>query len=577
MKKSWMKNNRGAALISIMIAVAFISILASALLYLSYSNYKMKVVNYESKANFYGTEHDLTVLSTTIRNDITKSTTPVDTLESMVGYVELDPDTGNGRYNPHNLAAIVYPSYDATQDADGNDSDATIMLGDGREYGAATSDYKLNISTNITDGSVANYLVEKEGSVDKITLKGVVIEQYTQEGQYVNKITTDMVFRVKQTVNNDGAGGVGEFSMLTDSPAACGGGDGTRIEMYGNVFFGPEDADDALAGVQYTYIDGTDTIDPSGANSLHLKGSSTFVSYGDYMVTFGNIVLEDHAILMVVGGNLTVYGDIILKGNSALICTGSLYFPECEKPGETSGTPEAKYGINTSAGIAGNVVIKDGVKTVSQANYDSVIAELKLNDNIRTNDGILPNILSATAMADLQQCKTIGGANDLLTEEVDFYGKKYSSVIWQQEAAINASQAGGMLCFLNIDATIGDSTDARQNLDTTIISLYDINFSNAKVLRYSQIGSDTFRYLTLKSGESLTNTAYTFNDDAHKLYVENKKTDSAYSDINGMVLGDFFNDDPDTVVNTVLGLSTNGTGSEPVVMSAVGYSNWVKE
>ena len=47
------KNNKGAALISVLIATAFLAITATALLMISYSNYKMKVVNLNSKNNLY--------------------------------------------------------------------------------------------------------------------------------------------------------------------------------------------------------------------------------------------------------------------------------------------------------------------------------------------------------------------------------------------------------------------------------------------------------------------------------------------------------------------------------------------
>ena len=104
MNKKYLKNNRGAALVSVMIAVAFIAILASSLLYMAYSNYKMKIVNYESKANFYGTEHDMVVLSTAIRNSIANaSSDPEGTLKTLVGV-----DATTGRYNPTALAKLVY-------------------------------------------------------------------------------------------------------------------------------------------------------------------------------------------------------------------------------------------------------------------------------------------------------------------------------------------------------------------------------------------------------------------------------------------------------------------------------------
>ena len=44
MMKVFKKNNKGIAMISIMITIAFLSIIATALLSISYSNYRMKVV-----------------------------------------------------------------------------------------------------------------------------------------------------------------------------------------------------------------------------------------------------------------------------------------------------------------------------------------------------------------------------------------------------------------------------------------------------------------------------------------------------------------------------------------------------
>ena len=73
MKRITKINNKGVALISVMIAVAFISIIASSLLYISFSNYTMKVANTEAKKNFYEVEGDINKITTTLRANLANS------------------------------------------------------------------------------------------------------------------------------------------------------------------------------------------------------------------------------------------------------------------------------------------------------------------------------------------------------------------------------------------------------------------------------------------------------------------------------------------------------------------------
>ena len=64
------KNNRGIALISIMIAVSFITVIAAALLVITYTNFRMKVQNLNTKENFYETDGQLTKISTLFRYNV---------------------------------------------------------------------------------------------------------------------------------------------------------------------------------------------------------------------------------------------------------------------------------------------------------------------------------------------------------------------------------------------------------------------------------------------------------------------------------------------------------------------------
>lgn len=49
-------NNRGSAMVTVIVVVVFVSILATTLLYISVLNYQMKVVDYNTKVTFYEAE-----------------------------------------------------------------------------------------------------------------------------------------------------------------------------------------------------------------------------------------------------------------------------------------------------------------------------------------------------------------------------------------------------------------------------------------------------------------------------------------------------------------------------------------
>ncbi|MDR0804435.1 MAG: hypothetical protein LBN42_01450 [Oscillospiraceae bacterium] len=60
-KSIFSRKRRGAGLISVIITIAFIALLASALLYLTYVNLQIKSADYESRQNFYYAEEAMTV------------------------------------------------------------------------------------------------------------------------------------------------------------------------------------------------------------------------------------------------------------------------------------------------------------------------------------------------------------------------------------------------------------------------------------------------------------------------------------------------------------------------------------
>lgn len=68
--KKLKSNNKGAALVTVIVVIAFICILTTLILYLSVMNYQMKSTDYKTKVSFYGAEEPLEELRVWLAEDI---------------------------------------------------------------------------------------------------------------------------------------------------------------------------------------------------------------------------------------------------------------------------------------------------------------------------------------------------------------------------------------------------------------------------------------------------------------------------------------------------------------------------
>ncbi len=69
-KEKMRLNNKGSALVSVLVVTIFISILATTMLYVSAQNYQMKYTDYQNKQSFYGAEHALDSLKAIMIADV---------------------------------------------------------------------------------------------------------------------------------------------------------------------------------------------------------------------------------------------------------------------------------------------------------------------------------------------------------------------------------------------------------------------------------------------------------------------------------------------------------------------------
>ena len=51
-----MQDNKGSAIVMVLVSMAFVGIMASMLMFVTYNNYRMKITDYKAKDNFYSAE-----------------------------------------------------------------------------------------------------------------------------------------------------------------------------------------------------------------------------------------------------------------------------------------------------------------------------------------------------------------------------------------------------------------------------------------------------------------------------------------------------------------------------------------
>ncbi len=518
-------NNKGAALISVMIAVTFITIVASALLYMAYMNFTMKTTSVKSKANFYETEGYLQGISVKLQDNIAKETSPMTYINTL--------KEGADSYNCQKILALKYPS-------------ATIS-GD-----ASSSSVEIDGDTiTLKRGIGAKYVETTDASLPKTKIcrfEGITIEQTTPEG-LTNNIKTDLVYYVTEESTTADAGGVGEFSMMCDAPLSAGGGF-SFMTLYGNALFTDAEFDTGLNKTK------------PGDGAVILSNSDKINIAGKYCVVYGDIILNDNSCLTITSGNLCVYGDIYLNGNSSLICSGNIYMVDGVLPGRSENTKI----ISGNGPISKHLYPADlVVKPITSANFTLFEKEMNYHDSDATNDGIINRIIKKASLTDDAGHNFEWNYEDfsdaVKKSPISKYGMNYG---WQmfKDGSGNASDFDNMLTFVIVkQLEIKDTS-----VNSTIISKFPVKYEQAHGVALKKIGPEAFAQLCKP-----------MSDANHDTELEVTKSFGGHNNVK-MTAGDFFDPNANKIVNTILGYSVNGEGGgTPVVLSSFKFEDWVKD
>lgn len=558
------KDNKGAALVSVLIAIAFISILASALLYMSYQNYRMKAISGFSKNNFYEAESGLNTLSARVRNNLNAAGSSV--RNELANYCT---DATCVAYDTEKLAKVVYPT------ASGHKA--------GNDYVVTTVNNGKTEKVTFTSGDGYAVLDESANGFEIFRFKGVEVKKDVLDSQgntmYSNNVKSDIVFVIKNLTMAEDAGGVGNCSMLFDAPLQTSTAEKTNVlNVYGNsyvanaVFTGAE----SIPG-QYTA--------GNNAAAIWLSKETKINVIGDYFVVYGDLVLDGSSSLCLYGKSMTVYGDIILKDKGVLVCNASskIYMVKSTNlPGRPVGNRTGIYvwkngALSQNADdikkhvFPANRADSSSIEDIAYSNFEDFRTKLHYDDADASNDGIIQAMIKKITVKGQQvSYKDLYNVNSPWGTNVPFKGVN-TGVKFNTAEIANGSDFNNKLVFNTYNGTV---TIRDTNVCSTIISDTPIKIEQQHDISLTRLGDDVFEFLRIKSTDS-SNPDYNANIHHFKNYdVKNMNLNGQAPYISP---GDFFKDDCNQTVNLVMSYSVNGGGGQNVTYSSVSFENWIKD
>lgn len=341
-------DNRGAAIIVVIVAIAFIGMLIAMLTYMAYYNYLMKHVDRSSKDNFYSAEYALDVLNAGLQKDISDSMAEayIQATKSSAG---LDADMINSNFKAQYLSILKKkvakrdPSNPSNVDLDHWDTPHLTKMWDDAGLTLASA---AGVQGAWLEAKEGNDSLTASAGNDYITLYNLHIV-YTDDKGYVSIIDTDIRLKVptmdfaqsasnlnveqysliaNNSIINDNLNDdeIPSFSIEGDlikgdpdteiSGNVYGGKKGVSVGNSGGIKFIEDPSDKAEdLGLNYKLI--ADSINVNNSLTKGVALESSFDTYvDDINVASGKFVGDGN---MYVGDDLDIAGkksNVTLKG-----------------------------------------------------------------------------------------------------------------------------------------------------------------------------------------------------------------------------------------------------------------------
>lgn len=353
-RKSFAKQNKGSALIAVLIILTFVSVIAVIITKITITNIEMNEVQSSTRKNFYNTEDIMDVMKSGLSeiSAVAVKESYADVLENYSLYTS-EGKKLKEQFKKEYLEKIEEKFWDSSvakkTSTEENNPEQKLYT---------TANYKTDIikdciSENIsdtkrecfkTDDSEAKYELDYEKGV--FILKNIKVVQEESQG-YATEIKTDIVFEAPDLVF-DKKFQTAEFmkyALIADDMINA---SANSINVSGNVYAGVDGIVSLEAGSSAVFKGDTivtrgDIVSGNSA-SLTIKSTNTSDAAG---VWAQNIKTTGEGAKLSVSGNSYVADDLSLEGkNGSVTLSGAYYGYNFQKnygEKETGKTNDAAY------------------------------------------------------------------------------------------------------------------------------------------------------------------------------------------------------------------------------------------
>ena len=321
-----LRANRGSAIITVLVAVALVSILGTVLLYMTYTGYKMKATERQSKENFYDAEAAVNEIRTGIQLAVSTSISTANT-QALENYSAPVGGSVSIDFKDYFADAMLHYRPETAKD---NLLAGTLDPSAGYAYYncdallSFISSHASNVTINNGDatGVVAVDLDQATGTVTAITLKNIAVH-YVNNG-YETNITTDIRVTVPDfsyEESNLVLTSIQDYVIIADTSLTQGIAGYQNLTLDGNIYAGNVNL--SIAGCSLT-IGGSDAY--------------TVIVHDDINVSRGALTVGSASTLWAnriavgINGDLTLSGktyvadDLALEGNGAAATLSGRYY-----------------------------------------------------------------------------------------------------------------------------------------------------------------------------------------------------------------------------------------------------------
>ena len=312
------ENNKGAGLISVIIAVAFVTILGSIIISATLSNYRMKQTNLQTKDSFYDAERALDEVRMGLQGVVSQALSS-SYLQVMENYATYDLET------KQDLMESVFFETIWSSLAENPATHTTYNLATLSSYLVET---KWN-GPNLADGYGAILSTDPNSNLMmSYDQEGVVLKNlkvyYRDEKGFVSMITTDIKLVIPDLQFSSGFAmtNIAEYCTIADT-ALVTSSNGVHV-LEGSIYAGKMilPGDSSLA-------------ETSGRLAVELRNAETVVSKKEIQVAYADITANNSAIWTTdligdssrieLGGTVNVKNDLTMNGTGTTVVLKGRY------------------------------------------------------------------------------------------------------------------------------------------------------------------------------------------------------------------------------------------------------------